>query len=116
MSITKSKTGTQRATEWDSHMETDNAFTNVATDPSLFGTLTFTAWTCSALRKVTDLPIAAGFGISTAEHVQAVTRHADAAIVGSALVGRMGRAKDPAVEARKMVSELARGLSTHRKE
>lgn len=67
----------------------------------------------AALRKLTDLPIAAGFGISTAEHVQTVTRHADAAIVGSALVGRMGRAEDPVVEARQMVSELARGLSTH---
>ena len=67
----------------------------------------------AALRKLTDLPIAAGFGISTPDHVQTVTRHADAAIVGSALVGRMGKAEDPVVEARKMVSELARGLSSH---
>lgn len=42
MSITKSRTVTHRTTEWDSHMETDNALTNAATDPSLFGVLTFT--------------------------------------------------------------------------
>jgi tryptophan synthase alpha subunit len=30
-----------------------------------------------------------GFGISTAAHVQAVCRHADAAIVGSSLVRRL---------------------------
>lgn len=67
----------------------------------------------AALRKETDLPIAAGFGISTTDHVRAVTRHADAAIVGSALVRRMGRAEDPIAEAGRMVSELVRGLSSH---
>src|SRR5690606_1541074 len=46
----------------------------------------------AALREVTDLPIACGFGISTAEHVRAVTAHADAAIVGSALARRMEEA------------------------
>ncbi len=38
------------------------------------------------LRRYTDLPLAVGFGISTAEHVEAVGRFADAAVVGSALV------------------------------
>ena len=38
------------------------------------------------LRKVSDLPVAVGFGISTPEHVQDVWRYADAAVVGSALV------------------------------
>jgi tryptophan synthase alpha chain len=38
------------------------------------------------IRAATTLPIAAGFGISTAAHVAAVTAHADGAIVGSALV------------------------------
>ena len=45
------------------------------------------------LRDVTDLPLAFGFGISRAEHVRAVVRHADAAIVGSALVRRLGEAE-----------------------
>lgn len=44
------------------------------------------------LRGVSDLPIACGFGISTPEHVRAVVRHADAAIVGSALVRRLEEA------------------------
>ena len=39
------------------------------------------------LRKFTALPIAVGFGISNAEHVKAVGEFADAAVIGSALVG-----------------------------
>jgi tryptophan synthase alpha chain len=38
------------------------------------------------LRGVTTKPIGVGFGISTPEQVAAVVRHADAAIVGSAIV------------------------------
>jgi tryptophan synthase alpha chain len=62
------------------------------------------------VREHTDLPIAVGFGISRAEHVTKVTRHADAAIVGSALVRRMGESSDPASAAAKFVRELAGGL------
>jgi len=40
----------------------------------------------SAMRKVTDLPLAVGFGISRPEHVREVGRVADAAVVGSAFV------------------------------
>ncbi len=39
------------------------------------------------LRKFTKLPIALGFGVSTPEHVRAVGEFADAAVVGSAVVG-----------------------------
>ena len=38
------------------------------------------------VRSHTDLPLALGFGISSAEHVVEVGRTADAAVVGSALV------------------------------
>lgn len=69
----------------------------------------------AALRKMTDLPIACGFGISSAEHVRAVTQHADAAIVGSALVRKMSDAhaagRDAVVEAETVTRELARGLA-----
>jgi tryptophan synthase alpha chain len=65
------------------------------------------------LRKVADTPIACGFGISSAEHVRLVVEHADAAIVGSALVRRLGNAADGTPEAdtvRAFVEELAAGL------
>jgi tryptophan synthase alpha chain len=38
------------------------------------------------IKELTDLPLAVGFGISTAAHVKAVARLADAVVVGSALV------------------------------
>jgi tryptophan synthase alpha chain len=38
------------------------------------------------IRRVSDLPVALGFGISKPEHVREVGRWADAAVVGSALV------------------------------
>ena len=40
----------------------------------------------SAMRDITDLPIAVGFGISSAEHAHAVGAVADAVVVGSAFV------------------------------
>jgi tryptophan synthase alpha chain len=56
------------------------------------------------------LPIAVGFGISTAEHVRGVVADADAAIVGSALVRRLAGASDPVGEAERFCAELAKGL------
>ena len=38
------------------------------------------------VRETTDLPLAVGFGISTATHVVSVGRHADGAIIGAALI------------------------------
>lgn len=38
------------------------------------------------LRKFSDLPIAVGFGISSAKQAREVARHADAVVVGSAIV------------------------------
>lgn len=42
-------------------------------------------------RKFTDLPIAVGFGISTRDQVSEVWKFADAAVVGSAIVGEIER-------------------------
>jgi tryptophan synthase alpha chain len=68
----------------------------------------------AALREVTDLPIACGFGISTPEQVKAVAEHADAVIVGSALVRRVEDAAkngaDATAVARDFVASLAAGL------
>jgi tryptophan synthase alpha chain len=41
------------------------------------------------VRKVSNLPVAVGFGISTAEQVSQVWRFADAAVVGSAIVRKI---------------------------
>jgi tryptophan synthase alpha chain len=41
------------------------------------------------LRKFTDLPVAVGFGISTAQQVAETFRYADAAVVGSAIVAQI---------------------------
>jgi tryptophan synthase alpha chain len=38
------------------------------------------------IRAQTQMPLALGFGVSTAEHVTAIGRWADAAVVGSAIV------------------------------
>lgn len=42
------------------------------------------------IRKHTDLPVAVGFGISTPEQAALVGRRADAVVVGSAIVRRIG--------------------------
>ena len=43
------------------------------------------------VRDVSDLPVAVGFGISSASQVEEVWRYADAAVVGSALVAEIER-------------------------
>ena len=45
-------------------------------------------------RQFTDLPIAVGFGISTAEQISDVWKYADAAVVGSAIVSEIEKAAD----------------------
>jgi tryptophan synthase alpha chain len=70
------------------------------------------------LKRHTDLPVAVGFGINTAEQAAAVAKVADAAVVGSALVNRIGAqvaadgsASPKAVEdTLALVRELAAGV------
>jgi tryptophan synthase alpha chain len=62
------------------------------------------------IRRHTDLPIAAGFGISTPEHVRAVAAHADGAIVGSAIVRRMREAAREGRSPEDAAVELVQGL------
>ncbi|HEV2033098.1 MAG TPA: tryptophan synthase subunit alpha [Candidatus Dormibacteraeota bacterium] len=47
------------------------------------------------VRKHTELPIAAGFGISRPEHMEALRGTADAAVVGSAIVDKIDHGTDP---------------------
>jgi tryptophan synthase alpha chain len=60
------------------------------------------------IKRYTTLPVALGFGVSTPEHVRAVGEFADAAVVGSAIVGLIE--KTPAAEAAKAVGEFVRSL------
>jgi tryptophan synthase alpha chain len=60
------------------------------------------------IKQFTTLPVALGFGISTPEHVRAVAEFADAAVVGSAIVGLVERT--PATEAARAVGEFVRSL------
>ncbi|MBZ5627879.1 MAG: tryptophan synthase subunit alpha [Acidobacteriia bacterium] len=62
------------------------------------------------LRRYTKLPIAVGFGISTAEHVQQVAQFADAAVVGSAIVQAIEKSA-PLGHAPQAVAELVKELS-----
>jgi tryptophan synthase alpha chain len=61
------------------------------------------------IRRVSDLPVAVGFGISTREQVAEVWRYADAAVVGSAIVAEIEKHEgDTELVAR--VGEFARAL------
>ncbi|HWT00026.1 MAG TPA: tryptophan synthase subunit alpha [Pyrinomonadaceae bacterium] len=61
------------------------------------------------VRKFSDLPVAVGFGISSAEQVAATWHYADAAVVGSALVAEIERL-DGAADLAQRVGDFVRGL------
>lgn len=60
----------------------------------------------TAIKKTSQVPVCVGFGISKPEHVRQLASVADGAIVGSALVKRVGTATDPAKEAEVFCKEL----------
>ena len=63
------------------------------------------------LRRHTKLPIAVGFGIKTPAQAAAVARHADAAVVGSAIVERVASALDGGGDPVRSVHDLVRDLA-----
>ena len=63
------------------------------------------------VRSVSDLPVAVGFGISTAEQMRQVWRFADAAVIGSAIVREIEKL-DNSPDLVKRVGEFARSLVT----
>lgn len=66
--------------------------------------------TVAQLRSITSLPIAVGFGISTPERAREVARHADAVVVGSAIVDLIAKhGKSP--ELIEKVSVFARSIA-----
>jgi tryptophan synthase alpha chain len=67
------------------------------------------------LKRHTDLPVAVGFGIKTADQARAVAEQADASVVGSAIVQRIADSLDAAGQAKpalkEHVLELVRDLA-----
>jgi tryptophan synthase alpha chain len=61
------------------------------------------------VRSVSDLPVAVGFGISTAEQVREVWRFADAAVIGSAIVSQIEKLADSSALVNR-VGEFVRSL------
>ena len=61
------------------------------------------------LRKFADLPIAVGFGISTAAQIAETWKYADAAVVGSAIVAEIGCLGD-STNLVEVVSEFVKNL------
>ncbi len=64
--------------------------------------------TVARVREAADVPVAVGFGISTAEHARQVAALADGVIVGSRIVRAAGEGGAEAVGA--VVRELGAGL------
>src|SRR5207302_5519493 len=62
------------------------------------------------LRSFSNLPIAIGFGISNADQAREVAQHADAVVVGSAIVDLIAKHGDKS-EMIDKVSSFARGLA-----
>jgi tryptophan synthase alpha chain len=75
------------------------------------------------IRRHTSLPVAVGFGIKTPKQAAEIARIADAAVVGSALVGAVAGGIDKAGKAKeglasrvlRLVAGLARGVRSARK-
>jgi tryptophan synthase alpha chain len=69
-----------------------------------------------AVRAVTDLPLAVGFGVSKAEHVSELGRQVEAVAVGSAIVRLIEQNRDnPSLEIKleSFIRELKHGFGAH---
>lgn len=69
-----------------------------------------------AVRAVTDLPLAVGFGISKPEHVAELCGQVEAVVVGSAIVRCIERNIDDAsleIQLESLTRELKRGFGVH---
>ncbi|MFA4945087.1 MAG: tryptophan synthase subunit alpha [Lentisphaeria bacterium] len=67
----------------------------------------------AALRRLSPVPVVAGFGVGTPEQARQVAAHADGVVVGSALVQRLATAESPAAgvaAATALVREIAAAL------
>ncbi len=65
----------------------------------------------SALRNATDLPIAVGFGVSSGEQAKVAAEHADAVVVGSALVELMAHGDAGLYQAEALMEEIRSAIN-----
>jgi len=65
----------------------------------------------ASIKKETDLPVAVGIGVSTADHARAVAMYADGVIVGSAVVKRVTSSSEPAREVGAFVAQLVAAVA-----
>lgn len=66
-----------------------------------------------AVRKISDIPVCVGFGVSTPDHARKIAAFSDGVVVGSAIIDRIEQAPTPelAVEAvGGFISELKAGM------
>jgi len=62
-----------------------------------------------AAKKLRDVPVCVGFGVSTPAHSEEIGRYADGVVVGAAVVSRIEQARD-AEEAIRAVTEIVSAL------
>jgi len=62
------------------------------------------------VRRVTDKPLAVGFGISTPEQAARVGKLAEGVIIGSAVIDMAGKASDPALSVGQFVKDLSKAI------
>ena len=60
----------------------------------------------AGIRALTDLPLGVGFGIKDPPTAAAIARVADAVVVGSTLVAKMGELADDPARMRREVAEV----------
>ena len=63
------------------------------------------------MRQFSSLPIAVGFGISTADQVKDVQRYADAVVIGSAIVSEIERLEGATPDLPKRIGEFVKQFS-----
>lgn len=63
------------------------------------------------VRRYTQIPLAVGFGISTAEQVRRISHLADGVIIGSALINSVEQAEDPRRLAGEFIAALRPALT-----
>ncbi|MCA6069820.1 MAG: tryptophan synthase subunit alpha [Endomicrobium sp.] len=67
----------------------------------------------SEIRKVTDIPVAVGFGISTAEQACEIIKYADGVIIGSATVKIIAEnKKNTVLKLAEYIAEIKRGMTS----